>query len=59
MGAVLVILGTISFGLGYALIKVGDFLMADAKEAGVGLFLIASILLTAAIMLDRINKALR
>lgn len=59
MGVILVILGTISFALGYAFIKLTDMLMTDATETAIGLFLIASILLTAAIMLDRINKALK
>lgn len=59
MGAILVILGAISFGLGYSLIKLKELMIVDTAETGVGLFLIASILLTAAIMLDRINRALK
>lgn len=59
MGVAFVILGAISFALGYALLKLGEVIAVDASETGIGLFLIASILLTAAIMLDRINKALR
>lgn len=59
MGVAFVILGAVSFGLGYGILKAGDILINGATEAGIGLFLISSILLSAAIMLDRINKALR
>lgn len=52
MGAVFVVLGVVSFALGYAVQRLGD-------DSGVALMLMSCTLLVGAIIIDSVNKFIR